>query len=113
MSNKVRPRLLIFNDFFYPAYQAGGPIQSLVNLIIHLNEYYEISVITSAYDLHARKPMDDIGVEKWNTVSLPGAVKPVQVWYADIHKGVRGTIKDTLKNFKPHVVYINGMFSYR
>ncbi len=113
MNNNVRPRLLIFNDFFYPAYQAGGPIQSLVNLIIHLNEYYEISVITSAYDLHASKPMDNIRVHEWNTVMLPGSDKTIQVWYADIHKGVRTTIKDTIRDFKPDVVYINGMFSFR
>lgn len=113
MNNIVRPRLLIFNDFFYPAYKAGGPIQSLVNLIIHLNEYYEISVITSAYDLHATKPMEKIGVEEWNTIILPGSSKSIRVWYADIHKGVKSTIQNAMKDFKPDVVYINGMFSYR
>jgi glycosyltransferase involved in cell wall biosynthesis len=113
MNNTVRPRLLIFNDFFYPAYQAGGPIQSLVNLIIHLNEFYEISVITSAYDLHATQPMENIQVQQWNSVLLPGAADPIKVWYADIHKSVRPAIRDAVKNFKPDVVYINGMFSFR
>lgn len=113
MTNTVRPRLLIFNDFFYPAYKAGGPIQSLVNLIIHLNDHYEIAVMTSAYDLHAKQPIENIIVHEWNTITLPGSTKPIQVWYADIHKGVSSAIKETVKNFKPDVVYINGMFSYR
>ncbi len=48
---KVKTKLWIFIDWYLPAYKAGGPIQSVSNLVERLKSEFEISVITSNLDL--------------------------------------------------------------
>lgn len=106
-----KPRLLIFNDFFYPAYKAGGPIQSLVNLIVHLSDTMDIFVFSSAFDLHEKRQME-VKVNQWNDILLPGAGNPVKVWYNYKGKRVKRAIINVMDEVKPSVVYINGMYSF-
>jgi glycosyltransferase involved in cell wall biosynthesis len=113
MTHSVKPRLLVFNDYFYPAYKAGGPIQSLVNLIIHLNDQYEIYVITSACDLNEYTPMEGVESGKWCNVKLPGSQTPVSVWYVGKNEKIKTTIKTAVQELRPAVIYINGMFTYK
>ena len=46
-----KKKILIFIDWFLPGYKAGGPIQSVVNLINHLGHEYDFDVVTSNKDL--------------------------------------------------------------
>ena len=54
---KERSVILIVNEYFFPAYRAGGPIQSLTNLIIALEHEIDFSVFASAYDLSMTEPI--------------------------------------------------------
>ena len=102
--------LLIFYDYFYPGYKAGGPIQSLTNLILSIEIDYEISVITSAYDLNENSPYTSILINEWNTVILPGATKPIQVLY--VGKNIkRNDYKLLVLKVNPGVVYFNNIYS--
>lgn len=112
MSKNEKIKLLIFNDYFYPAYKAGGPIQSLVNLITHLDHFYEIYVISSAHDLNEQKPMENITSGKWVDVILPGSSSATKVWYVGKNEKMKHTITNAIEKIKPSVVYINGMFTY-
>ncbi|WP_407556138.1 glycosyltransferase [Winogradskyella sp. 4-2091] len=47
----MKLKLWIFIDWYLPAYKAGGPIQSISNLVSRLKDEFEISVITSNSDL--------------------------------------------------------------
>ena len=42
-------KVLILCDWYEPGYKAGGPIQSITNLIIALENKYTFKVVTSAY----------------------------------------------------------------
>lgn len=105
------PRLMFFYDFFYPGYKAGGPIQSLVNLAITLEPYYEICIVTSDHDLHEKEQLQGITPAQWNEVQLPGRLKGIWVWY---NQGPLTTrrIHTLLKEKTPSVIYINGIFTY-
>lgn len=104
-------KLLIVYDYFFPAYQAGGPIQSLTNLAVSLNNNLIISVVTGSFDLHEEKQLDNIAFDKWQSVKLPLLEKTVNVWYAQ--KLSSTLIKKFTKGLNYNTVYLNGMFSYR
>ncbi len=108
-----KPSLLIVYDYFYPGYKAGGPIQSLTNLVIALQNHYSISVITSAYDLHSNTCYDNILINSWNALTLPGTTSPLTIWYAGKNNLNGKKIKELLLRLNPDVVYLNGIFSYR
>ena len=108
-----RPSLLIFYEHFFPAYKAGGPIQSLNNLVQTLEETYSISVITSAFDLHGKQPLEEVRTNQWNTVILPGCNFPITVWYAAKGSPRRKKLRQLIYQVNPAFVYLNGIFSYR
>ncbi len=111
MTENNKQRLLIFYDYFYPAYKAGGPIQSLTNLVISLQDEYVISVFTSANDLNDDRTLDKIRPNAWNKISIPSSSAIVNVWYAASGKPATGTIKKIIKQLNPSVIYLNGIFS--
>lgn len=96
-------RLLIFYSHFYPAFKAGGPVQSLVNLVETMRKDLRIYVFCSAYDLGDESVLRDIQPDAWNDLG-----ENIEVYYVD--KAVRSAIQQTFKERKPDIVYINGMF---
>lgn len=108
-----KERILIFYDYFFPGYKAGGPVQSLTNLIVALQQRYSFSVITTAYDLMSDLPYADVAQNSWNTVSLPKVNETIQVWYAG--KGMPSylILKQLILQVKPTFIYINGIYSFR
>ena len=81
--------ILIVYDYFYPGYRAGGPIQSLTNLIVVLQNYFDFSIFTSAFDLDQNEPYEDIEMDKWNKILLPRMHKPINVYYASKTTGTK------------------------
>ena len=53
-------RILIFIDWFLPAYKAGGPIRSIANLVDHLSESFKFYIITGDRDLGDENSFNDI-----------------------------------------------------
>ena len=112
MSKIDKPGLLIFYDHFYPAYKAGGPIQSLTNLIVSLQDEYIISVITSGYDLNEDHLLANIQTDTWSKVLLADSTSTIQVWYAGSGKPGLASMKDIIEEADPSIIYLNGIFSY-
>ena len=44
MSRKIK--ILIFIDWFLPAYKAGGPVRSVANMIDALQDIYDFFIVT-------------------------------------------------------------------
>lgn len=106
----MKPNVLVFYDYFYPGYKAGGPIQSLTNLALALQTEYTISIVTSIRDLHSTEPYKDIISNTWNQVLLPGSANPIAVFYADTNLD-SGTYQQVFKEVSPSVVYFNNIYS--
>ena len=107
----MKPKLLLIYDYFYPAYKAGGPVQSLVNMARSLQDFYDISVITGAGDLNDSSMLKGITPDAWNKVKLPGAEQSVAVWYASAGKLQKAKLRELFAEIKPSIIYINGIFS--
>jgi glycosyltransferase involved in cell wall biosynthesis len=106
-------KIFILVENFFPAYKGGGPIQSITNLIISLQNEYEVYVVTSAYDLRSTSIMPGITPDAWMEIILPNAEKKIKVWYAEKGKPGYSLFKHLVSTEHPDVIYINGFFSYR
>jgi len=56
-------RILVFSDWFDPAYKAGGPVRSLLNLTT--NWPFTTSVYTSNEDLDDQGPLKNVKSDQW------------------------------------------------
>ncbi len=100
----TKKKILILYDYFDPAYKAGGPIRSLVNLVGLMEEVFDFYILTSNCDhdgslLHIEK-------DKWVNYG-----KSSQVHYMSGKQRGLSSIKKIILDLDPEVVYLNGIFS--
>lgn len=108
MSKKT---ILIVYEYFFPGYKAGGPIQSLVNMVLALQNQYTFKVVTTAYDMHEVESYPNIQVNSWNKIQLVSNASPIEVWYSGTPKIKIGTFKKIIQESGASIVYINGLFT--
>jgi glycosyltransferase involved in cell wall biosynthesis len=96
-------RVLIFYSHFSPAYKAGGPVQSLANLVSFLNDNFCFYVFCSAYEMGDAAILNGIIADRWN-----GYSKNVRVFYASVKD--RKVIRNVIKDVNPDIIYVNGLY---
>ena len=101
-----KKKLLICIDWFDPAYKAGGPVRSIVNLAAHLSTQFDIYIYTSNRDLHETKMLENITADKW-CKHVSGA----NVFYASSANTGKQFVKKMLAEISPASVYLNSVFS--
>jgi len=101
-----KPKILVFIDWFVPAYKAGGPITSCYNAIEALKGYFDFYVVTSNTDYLENEPLKGIESDCWN--SNDG----FKVFYTSKTKLSIGFIRETIKHTEHQVLWINGFFSF-
>lgn len=102
----MKPKILIFIDWYKPGFKAGGPIRSISNLVDQLYDKAELFIITSNCDYLENIPYNTIKTEEWNTVDN------AQVFYLSKKNTNAKTIKKLIEEVKPNCVYCNSLFSY-
>ncbi|MCM5527625.1 glycosyltransferase family 4 protein [Parasegetibacter sp. NRK P23] len=101
-----RRKILLFTDWYYPGYKAGGPIQSCINIVGLMQGEFDFFVFTSDRDLNDPHTYPGITTGKW----LDG-MHGEQVFYADKNKLNITAIRSIVARLRPDVVYFNSMFS--
>ena len=102
----AKKKVLVFIDWFLPGDKAGGPVRSVANLIEHLRDEIEFSVITRNTDYTESKPYANITPDAWNDTPLG-----VKVYYISGKQLTRQTIGRLLSETEYDHVYLNGMWS--
>lgn len=102
----MKQRILIFYDHFYPSYKAGGPTQSLVNLVRELHDVYELYVVCKPHERGETTVLQGINVNTW--MEWEGKAK---VYYWQYGWGAKSQLLNLLDEVSPDVVYINGIYS--
>lgn len=100
------PRILIFYDHFYPAYQAGGPVQSLVNFVRVMSGDYECYVVCKAHEMNATELLAGIVPDTWNNWE-----QKARVYYQSPANRSRQLLRKLINEVQPHVIFINGIYS--
>lgn len=103
----TKKRILISYDYFLPAFKAGGPIQSIANMVRALHAYYDFYIITSDKDLVSNSPLVGIQIDKW-TEFEDGKAKVI---YLSAESQGFWHLREIIKFIKPDVIFLNGFFS--
>ena len=98
--------IFISIPWFTPAYKAGGPVQSIANMVQELNEGYRFYIYCSNEDLDGL-PIDVTGTNQWlwfNDYTM--------VWYARKESRGQGLMRE-IKKIKPDYLYMVGIYSWQ
>jgi len=101
-------RILIFIDWFLPAYKAGGPIISVKNIINQFSEKFSFYIVTSDRDMGDLNSFDNIQFNNWINFT-----NKYQIIYLSPSKQNIKNYIELIKHVKPNKIYINSLFSYR
>ncbi len=100
----VKPSVLIVAQWYEPAYKAGGPIRSVVNLVEQLKDHLDVWVLTGSKDLGES---EDLDVETNNWIEKGGA----RLFYASSDSVARAEFERVVKGSHFSSVYLNSLFS--
>jgi len=103
----LKKKILCFADYYLPGYKAGGPIQSIVNLVENLSDEFEFDIICNDHDLLDRQPYPNVKIDEWNAVSK------ARVFYASRKNFNFKSIKKILNETKYDLLYFNSFFSFK
>jgi glycosyltransferase involved in cell wall biosynthesis len=101
-----KKKIIVFIDWYLPGYKAGGPIQSVSNLVDHLKDEFDFYIVTRDTDYCESKPYPNIISNEWNTVA-----DGVNVFYFSQNNLTRSNIRKLLRQTTFDSVYLNGIFS--
>src|SRR5688572_18091469 len=97
--------IFISIPWFHPAFKAGGPIQSIANMVNEVKTDINYYIFCGNTDLN-NTTLEGIETGKWIKYN-----NHTQVWYADPQKRSDTIVKLTEK-IKPDVIFIIGIFSW-
>lgn len=100
-----KPKILVFIDWFYPAYKAGGPITSCYNAVIALKKYFDFYIVTSNTDYLEEIPLANIVSNQW--VEENG----LNIFYSSKDRLSAKFIRNIIRNQPHQILWINGFFS--
>ncbi|MGV3765568.1 MAG: glycosyltransferase [Chitinophagaceae bacterium] len=103
-----KKKILLFTDWYYPGYKAGGPIQSCRNIVKTMNDAFEFFVFTSDRDLGDSSPYSGVALNTWGRGENGEAI-----FYASPEKITLRFLMNILRSVSPETVYLNSMFSFR
>ncbi len=105
MPELQRKKILVFADWYEPAFKAGGPIRSCVNFAAHMKWDYEIYIFTGDRDLGDDRPFAQIENNRWL------AQDNLHIYYASPGALNWENILIEIRNISPGYIYLNNMYS--
>jgi glycosyltransferase involved in cell wall biosynthesis len=97
-------KIFITIPWFLPAFRAGGPIQSIANLVREFHEGVEYYIFCSDTDLNGGV-IENITTGEWVHYN-----DYTQVWYAN--EKISDSLVKQVEAVKPDILYIIGLYSW-
>jgi glycosyltransferase involved in cell wall biosynthesis len=104
VSNKSK--IVVFIDWYVPAYKAGGPIRSVYNLIETIYTTYDFYVITSNSDIDGR-PLEGVEPNTWVKQGKANVI------YLTPEEQNSKRFKEEVQEIAPSRIYLNSLFSVK
>lgn len=101
----MKTKVLIFTGYFTPSIKAGGPVQSIKNLVDNLSNEIDFYIVTSDRDLGDETPFSNLETEKW--ISKENS----NIYYSNVSNLNFHTIKKIISIINPDYLYLNSLFS--
>lgn len=103
----MKPKVLIFIDWFLPGYKAGGPVTSIANLVEHLSSEIDFFLLTRNTDYCETEPYPSIISDQWTKLK-----DGVSVFYFSKDFLSVGNLKKVAVKADCEQWYINGVYSF-
>ena len=101
----ARLSIFICIPWFHPAFRAGGPVQSISNMVHEMNRDIDFYIFCANTDLN-NTTLDNIEINKWIPYN-----EHTMVWYAGPENRSEAILKQATF-IKPDILYIIGIFSW-
>lgn len=99
-------KILVFIDWFLPAYKAGGQIPSVANIVRLLDREAEFSIVTSDRDEGDTEAFGDIDFDCWQNKF------GFRVYYISQKKMSYTRLKQLIQSEEFDTIYFNSFFSF-
>ncbi len=99
----MKRRLLLISDYFVPGFKAGGPIKSILNLSLAIDDAYDILIITRNHDFGDHNSYTNVCFNQVTNVRGSKVVYLSKISFKVLNKFI--------SHFKPHVIHLNSYFS--
>ena len=103
----MKEKILIFCDYFYPGFKAGGPITTLKSTISQLSSDYSFNVVTRNNDYQSFEEYPDTDPDTWCQTPYG------EVYYSTSYLMGAWKILGIIKHVKPDIIYLNSLFSVK
>jgi glycosyltransferase involved in cell wall biosynthesis len=97
--------VLIFIDWYKPGYKAGGPIQSISNIVNQLHKKVDFFIVTRNTDYLETVPYTTVKSDEWNDIDN------AKVYYFSQNNIHSSAIRKLIQEVKPNIVYCNSLYS--
>lgn len=103
MDNKI----LVFIDWYRPAYRAGGPVTSVANLVDHLGGKFQFFILTRNTDYGDTIPFEGVEPDRWIDTG-----PNVRVCYIPADKMNCRHLRKRAMEAECNTWFINGVYSW-
>ena len=103
----MKKKILIFCDYFYPGFKAGGPITTLKSTISQLSSDYSFNVVTRNHDYQDVEEYSDTDPDIWCQTPYG------EVYYSASFLMSARKILEIIEHAKPDIIYLNSLFSVK
>ncbi|NMA73043.1 MAG: glycosyltransferase family 4 protein [Bacteroidales bacterium] len=103
----MKKKVLIMAGHYIPSVKAGGPVQSIKNLVDNLSDEIDFYIVAADRDLGDDKPFSNIEKNKWIKVGK------AEVFYTNLSKLKWSKVANIINAVPYDVLYLNSLFSYR
>lgn len=100
-----RSKVLIFIDWYLPAFKAGGPVKSVASIVRQFENELDLFIITSDRDFGDVQPFKDVQLNQWTFTE--GA----RVIYLSPDKQTADEYSKRIAEIRPQKIYFNSLFS--
>lgn len=104
---QVKPKILLFIDWYIPGYKAGGPIRSCANMIAALKDECDFYVVTRDSDYTENQAYEDVVSDRWQSGRWGE-----QVYFFSEKSLNRKSLRKLIMEFEFDYAYVNGIYSY-
>ena len=101
-----KKKILVFIDWYLPGTNSGGPVRSVSNMVAHLKEDFEFSIITRDTDYCEQEPYNNINSNEWNQID-----GNCNVFYISEKNINTAYLKKLIESTYFDLAYINGIYS--
>jgi glycosyltransferase involved in cell wall biosynthesis len=102
----VKPKILVFCDYYLPGYKSGGGMRTIVNMVERLHPEFDFQVVTRDHDgCDDFESYKTVNINEWNDL------ENAKVFFLPKNRVKISAVNELIKDVQPNAIYLNSYFS--